>query len=55
MGLNYPYEEYTVLMDKDVPNLRAKVLLRITIEQVKYCEIDIGTWKMICRRHPFSL
>ena len=54
MAPNYPYEEYTALMDKDVPNLRAKVLLRVTIEQVKYCEIDIGTWKTICRIEDIS-
>ncbi|KAG5323108.1 JAK kinase, partial [Acromyrmex heyeri] len=54
MAPNYPYEEYTALMDKDIPNLRAKVLLRITIEQVKYCEIDIGTWKTICRIEDIS-
>jgi len=36
MSPNYPYEKYTALMDKDISNLRAEGLFRITIEQVKY-------------------
>jgi len=54
MAPNYPHEEYT-LMNKDISNLRAKVLLRVTIEQVKYCEIDIGTWTTICRIEDISI
>ncbi|XP_025075484.1 tyrosine-protein kinase hopscotch [Pogonomyrmex barbatus] len=48
MAPNYPYEEYTAIMDKDLSNIKIKVLLRITIEQIRYCEIDIGTWKTVC-------
>ncbi|KYM80827.1 Tyrosine-protein kinase hopscotch, partial [Atta colombica] len=47
-------DTYKSINDKDVPNLRAKVLLRVTIERVKYCDIDIGTWKMICRIEDVS-
>lgn len=45
---NYPYEEYKASMDKEDSNTSIKVLLRINAENVRYCETDIGTWKILC-------
>lgn len=48
MAPNYLYEEYKALMDKGVPNPPAKVLLRVNVDQVKYCEVDNGGWNILC-------
>ncbi|EZA58280.1 hypothetical protein DMN91_006513 [Ooceraea biroi] len=50
MAPNYPYEEYKALMDKGVPNPPAKVLLRVNIEELKYCEVHASNtaWNTLC-------
>lgn len=53
MAPNYPYEESRALMDKgnglgNIPNPPAKVLLRVNIEEVKYCEMDTNKWNTLC-------
>ncbi|KAF7385653.1 hypothetical protein HZH66_011495 [Vespula vulgaris] len=48
MAPNYPYEEYKALMDKGIPNPPSKVVLRVNVDEVKYCETESGAWNQLC-------
>ncbi|XP_043290064.1 tyrosine-protein kinase JAK2 isoform X2 [Venturia canescens] len=47
MAPNYPCEEYKALMDKEIPT-PLRVLLRVSMSDVKYCETENGIWHTLC-------
>ena len=50
MAPNYLCEESKALMDKGLPNLPLRVLLRINVSEIKYCSVDEhnSNWKSLC-------
>lgn len=48
MAPNYPYEEYEALMDRDLQNPPIKVTLRVNVDEVKYCELNVASWVTLC-------
>lgn len=48
MAPNYPCEEHKALMDKGIPNPASRVLLRVNMNDVKYCESENSEWHSLC-------
>ena len=42
------YEEYEALMDRDLQNPPIKVTLRVNVDEVKYCELNVASWVTLC-------